>query len=60
LWCKNKKKLVIEREKFVVVVFIANTEMGLISYWVIIGHGVGEVVVVEEAVEKKNERIGDF
>ena len=50
----------IEREKFVVVVFIANTEMGLISYWVIIGHGVGEVVVVEEAVEKKNERIGDF
>jgi hypothetical protein len=32
LWCKKKKKLVTEREKFAVVVFIAKEEMGLISY----------------------------
>jgi hypothetical protein len=32
LWCRKKKKLVAEREKFAVVVFIANAEMDLISY----------------------------
>jgi hypothetical protein len=32
LWCREKKKVVTKREKFAVIVSIANEEMGLISY----------------------------
>jgi hypothetical protein len=61
LWCRKKKKFAVEKEKFVVVVPIADKEMGLQGCYVIIGHNVGEVVVVEEAkimvVEEKRKRL---
>jgi hypothetical protein len=61
LWCRKKKKFAVENEKFVVVVPIADEEMGLQGCYVIIGHNVGEVVVVEEAkimvVEEKRKRL---